>query len=128
MKTFGRAQNLLPFDRSAVARLMEEGVRYAGRQEKISTSFPVLRDVMEESSHIARLAEYARVEARHVDEAIKARIDRASLMEEKLQEIIDRGSVFIDTDGEVVGQVNGLAVYSLGDYMFGKPSRITANT
>jgi Lon-like ATP-dependent protease len=128
MKTFGRAQNLLPFDRSAVARLMEEGVRYAGRQEKISTSFPVLRDVMEESSHIARLAEYARVEARHVDEAIKARIDRASLMEEKLQEMIDRGSVFIDTDGEVVGQVNGLAVYSLGDYMFGKPSRITANT
>ncbi|MFV0420681.1 Lon protease family protein [Oleidesulfovibrio sp.] len=128
MKTFGRAQGLLPFDKTAVAQLMEEGVRYAGRQEKISTAFPVLRDIMEESSHVARLAESARVQAKHVNEAIKARIDRASLMEEKLQEMIDRGSVFIDTDGAVVGQVNGLAVYSFGDYMFGKPSRITANT
>jgi len=65
---------------------------------------------------------------RHVDKAIEARVYRSNMIEEHIQEMIDRGTLMIDLDGEVVGQVNGLAVYDLGDYMFGKPSRITAST
>ncbi len=63
-----------------------------------------------------------------MDKAIEAKVYRSNLIEEHIQEMIDRGTLMIDVDGEVVGQVNGLAVYSLGDYMFGKPSRITAST
>ena len=68
------------------------------------------------------------VAEQHVDRAIAARVFRSNLAEERIQEMIDRGTLMIDVTGEVVGQVNGLAVYSLGDYMFGKPSRITAST
>ena len=64
----------------------------------------------------------------HVDKALEAKRYRSNMVEEHLQEMIDRGTLMIDVEGEVVGQVNGLAVYSLGDYMFGKPSRITAST
>jgi ATP-dependent Lon protease len=63
-----------------------------------------------------------------VDKAIDARIYRSNMVEEHIQEMIDRGTLMIDVDGAVVGQVNGLAVYSMGDYMFGKPSRITVST
>jgi predicted ATP-dependent protease len=63
-----------------------------------------------------------------VDKAIESKVYRSNLVEQHIQEMIDRGTLMIDMAGEVVGQVNGLAVYSLGDYMFGKPSRITAST
>jgi predicted ATP-dependent protease len=63
-----------------------------------------------------------------VDKVIEAKIYRSNLVEERIQEMINRGTLMIDVDGEVVGQVNGLAVYSMGDYMFGKPSRITVST
>lgn len=128
IKTFVNDRELMPFDASAVAALIEQGVRMGGRQGKISTAFPILSDIMEESHFLAKGEEQAVVSAEHVVTAIKARIYRASQMEDRLQEMIDRGSVFIDTDGAVVGQINGLAVYSTGDFMFGKPSRITATT
>jgi ATP-dependent Lon protease len=64
----------------------------------------------------------------HVDKAIEARVYRSNMIEGHIQEMIDRGTLMIDVDGEVVGQVNGLAVYNMGDYVFGKPSRITAST
>ena len=68
------------------------------------------------------------VKETHVDKAIDKRIYRLNLVEEKIQEMIDDGTILIDSDGMVVGQVNGLSVYNLGDYMFGKPSRITVKT
>ncbi len=128
MKTFVAARNLRQFDATAVAALLEHGVRMTGRREKLTTSFPVLRDIMEEADYLAREAGADMVSAAHVTQAVEGRQYRAGLIEEKVQEMIDRGSVFIDTDGEVVGQVNGLAVYAMGDHMFGKPSRITATT
>lgn len=128
VKTFVDDSNLLPFDKTAVSALMEHGVRLGGRQEKISTAFPVLQDIMEEANFFARSAEMKYVGAEDVRKAITARIYRAGQMEDRLQEMIERGSVFIDTAGKVVGQVNGLAVYAMGDHMFGKPSRITATT
>ncbi len=120
--------HLRPFGSDAVAALVEQAVRMAGRQEKISTSFPVLRDIIQEADYWAGQDKKPKVDAAHVDKAIDARIYRSNMVEEHIQEMIDRGTLMIDLDGEEVGQVNGLAVYSLGDHMFGKPSRITAST
>ncbi|XPV77053.1 MAG: Lon protease family protein [Desulfovibrio sp.] len=117
---------LMPFDRTGVAQVLEHAVRMAGRQEKLTTAFPMLEDLLVESAHYAKKDNVEFVTSEYVRKAIDGRIQRANLPEERLQEMIDRGSVFIDVDGEKVGQVNGLAVYSMGDIMFGKPSRITA--
>lgn len=121
-------ENVRPFDRTAVAALVEQAVRMTGRQEKISTSFPAISDFIREADFWAGQENASVVHENHVDKAINSKIYRSSLVEEQIQEMIDRGTLMIDVDGEVVGQVNGLAVYSMGDYMFGKPSRITAST
>ncbi len=121
-------ENLKPFDRSAIAAMVEHAVRMAGRQEKISTSFPAIRDLIREADFWAGNENGSVVKENHVDKAVEAKIYRSNRVEEHIQEMIDRGTLMIDVDGEVIGQVNGLAVYSLGDYMFGKPSRITAST
>lgn len=126
MKT--EEESLKPFDRAGVAALMEQAVRMSGRQEKISTSFPEITDYIREADFFAGQENKALVEEAHVEEAIEARKFRSSMVEDHIQEMIDRGTLMIDVEGEVVGQVNGLAVYSMGDYMFGKPSRITAST
>lgn len=120
--------SLRSFDRTAVAALIEHAVRMAGRQEKISTSFPAITDLIREADYWASQENLSVIEERHVDNAIEAKIYRSNMIEEHIQEMIDRGTLMIDVEGEVVGQVNGLAVYNLGDYMFGKPSRITAST
>jgi predicted ATP-dependent protease len=119
---------LMPFDRTAVAALVEYAVRLSGRQEKISTSFPAITDLIREADYWASQDNKKVVQEQHVDKAIEAKVYRSNMIEEHIQEMIDRGTLMIDVDGEMVGQVNGLAVYDLGDYMFGKPSRITAST
>jgi len=121
-------EQLKPFDRTGVAAMVEHAVRMAGRQEKITTSFPAVTDLIREADYWASEDEAAVVADRHVDKAIEARIYRSNMVEQHLQEMIDRGTLLIDVDGRKVGQVNGLAVFSLGDHMFGKPSRITAST
>ncbi|QGY41330.1 AAA family ATPase [Pseudodesulfovibrio cashew] len=120
--------DLKPFDVSGVSAVMEEAVRWAGRQEKISTSFPAMADLLSEADYFASRSGAGTVGDEHVKEAVEAKRYRSNQVEERIQEMIDRGSLFVDTDGEVVGQVNGLAVYSMGDYAFGKPARITAVT
>lgn len=119
---------LRPFDRTAVAALVEEAVRMGGRQEKMAATFPKLTDLLMEAEYFAQQAGRDMVEGQDVAQAVEARIHRSSLIEEKIQDMIDRGSIMIDTDGAKVGQINGLAVYSMGDIMFGKPSRITVAT
>jgi len=126
MKT--KEEELKPFDRTAVALLMEQAVRMTGRQEKISTSFPQLTDLVREADYVATEEKKKMVDASHVKKVIESRKFRSGMVEEHLQEMIDRGTIMIDLEGEVVAQVNGLAVYSMGDYMFGKPSRITCST
>ncbi len=120
--------DLKPFDASGVSAVMEEAVRWAGRQEKISTAFPVMADLLSEADYFAGQAKAKKVKGEHVKEAVYAKVYRSNQVEERIQEMIDRGSLFVDTDGEAIGQVNGLAVYSMGDYSFGKPARITAVT
>lgn len=120
--------NLRPFDRTAVAALVEQAVRMTGMQEKISTSFAPITDLMREADFLAGQEGESLARETHVDKAVEAKIFRSNRIEKHLQEMIDRGTLIIDVEGEVVGQVNGLAVYQMGDYMFGKPSRITAST
>ncbi len=119
---------LKSFDASGVGAVMEEAVRWAGRQEKISAAFPAVADLLSEADYFAGREKAKIVSAAHVKMAVDAKVYRSNQVEERIQEMIDRGSLFVDTEGEVVGQVNGLAVYSMGDYMFGKPARITAVT
>ena len=126
MKT--EEESLKPFDKTGVAALMEQAVRMSGRQEKISTSFPEITDYIREADFFAGQENKSMVEEAHVQEAIEARKFRSSMVEDHIQEMIDRGTLKMDVQGDVVGQVNGLAVYSMGDYMFGKPSRITCST
>ncbi|MBW2346111.1 MAG: AAA family ATPase, partial [Deltaproteobacteria bacterium] len=119
---------LRPFDRTAVAALVEQAVRMTGRQEKITTSFTDITSLLREADFWAGQENNGTIGERHVDKAIETRIYRSNMIEEHIQEMIDRGTLMIDADGDVVGQVNGLAVYDVGDHMFGKPSRITAST
>jgi len=119
-------EKLLHFDKSGVAAVAEYGVRLAGRQNKISTRFNYVADLLREASHYAKKDNAKSVLAKHVELAIQEGSDRLNLVEEKIQEMIEDGTIMVDTDGAKVGQVNGLSVLSLGDYTFGQPSRITA--
>jgi predicted ATP-dependent protease len=121
-------EHLLAFDMSALCEVIEYGVRLAGRQNKLSTRFSILTDVLRESSYWAAKDGKSAVAALHVRKAIDERIERVRLVEEKIQEMIDEGSIMIDVQGKVVGQVNGLSIYQTGEHEFGKPSRITAKT
>ncbi len=120
-------EKLLPFDREAIAVLMEHGVRQAGRRGKVTARFFDIADVARESSYAARQAGATLATAAHVREALEAKIQRHNLVEMKIQEMIEKGLLLIDVDGERAGQVNGLSVLELGGYAFGKPVRITAS-
>jgi len=119
---------LLPFDRFGIAALIDYGTRLAGRHRKLSTRFHHISDVIREASYWAQKDGKATVGAPHVEQSVRERFERVSLIEDKIQEMIDEGTIMIDASGSVVGQVNGLAVYSMGQFAFGKPSRITART
>jgi lon-related putative ATP-dependent protease len=128
IRALSAKEHLKPFDRSGVAAVVEYGVRLAGRQNKLSTRFSEIADVIRESDYDAREDGNGSVTGDNVRKAIKCRAQRLNLVEDKIQERIDDGTLMIDTSGAVVGQVNALSVYDLGDYMFGRPSRITART
>ena len=118
----------LPFDGSGIARMVEYGSELVGDQTKLSTRFAHVCDMAREAAYWARKQGHEAVTRDDVQQAVEARTRRANRVEELVQEMIERGDIFIDVDGAVVGQVNGLSVLSLGDYSFGKPSRITART
>lgn len=120
-------EELQPMNNKAVGRILEYGVRLAGKQDKLSTQFNNVADVIREANYWCLKDGKKTITEKHVHRAIEEKIDRSRLMEEKLQEMIDNGSIMIDTEGSEIGQVNGLSVYNMGDYSFGKPARITAN-
>jgi lon-related putative ATP-dependent protease len=119
---------LVPLDRDGLAALIEYATRIAGRRRKLSTRFHVIADVVRESSYWARRNKKEAAGRADVEKAILERFERVSLIEDKIQEMIEEGTILIDTEGAVVGQVNGLSVYDMGQFMFGKPARITART
>jgi lon-related putative ATP-dependent protease len=121
-------EGLLPFEREAVGRVVEYGSRLAEHQEKLSTRFGEIADLIREASYWARRGSRDRTTADDVEKAINERIYRANRAEEQIQEMIDDGTLRVDVTGEAAGQVNGLSVLSLGNYAFGKPGRITVRT
>lgn len=119
---------LCPFDKAAVAAVVEYGVRRAGRQDKLSARFSEIADLAREACYWTRQDKSDVIRREHVERAIAERIERHNLIESKIQEMIEKGVLLIDTTGERIGQVNGLSVYDMGSYAFGKPVRITAST
>jgi ATP-dependent Lon protease len=128
VKKIADEDKLRPFDKSGVAAVIEYGTRLAGRQKKISTRFHIIADVLREASYWAQKDNKKTVRREHVEKAIQERFERVSLIEDKIQEFIEEGTIMIDTKGKVTGQINGLSVYSMGEFAFGKPTRITART
>jgi len=123
-----KEDGLNPFDREGIAAVIEYGTRLAGRQKKVTTRFNIIADVIREASYWSVKEKKTVATRKHVDKAVQERFERISLIEDKIQEMIEEGSILIDTKGAVVGQVNGLSVYDMGQFAFGKPTRITAKT
>jgi len=124
--TIARKEGLRPFDRGAVARVIEHSARMADDAEKLSIHLLSTADLLREADYWAGVAGNGVVTADDVQRAIDAQIHRADRLRELVQEEIKRGTILIDTTGERVGQVNGLSVIQLGNFAFGRPNRITA--
>lgn len=128
ISTTCRKDNLPHFTSQAVARIIDYGTWLADDQRKLSITFNRVRDVVLEAATWAKYNNHRLVEAGDVEQAIKEKIYRSNMLEDKIMEAIKDGTILIEVTGERVGEINGLAVYSIGDHMFGKPSRITAKT
>ncbi len=126
LATVGRRERLRPLDRGAVALAVEQASRRAADSQKLQVHAETLADLLREADHVASEAGAAVVGAGHVQATLDAQVRRASRVRERIQEEIQRGTILIDTQGQAVGQVNGLSVMQLGGFAFGRPSRITA--
>lgn len=113
-------------DKAGVARIIDHSSRLAEHQEKLTTRFNEIADVIMEANHWAVLEKSIVLAGEHMGQAIEQRRYRASLMEEKTRDLIEEGTIRVSTEGSEVGQVNGLAVFGNGDVQFGKVNRITA--
>jgi len=120
-------ENLKHLDGSGLAKLIEYSSRLADDQQKLSTRFAEVADVVREANYYAMQEKSTLITGNHVKKAIEEKVYRSKLIQEKIQEMIKRGVLLIDTDTEKVGQVNGLSVMGLGDFAFGNPSRVTAS-
>ncbi len=116
------------FDMGAVAEVVEFSARTVEDQDKLTARFALVTDVIQEAAFWAGRAGHELVTREDVQAALAAREGRSNQYEERMREMIADRTIMVDTSGEVVGQINGLAVLDLGDYAFGKPSRITATT
>jgi len=121
-------EGLRHLDRSAVAAIVEYSSRLAGDQTKLSTQFGEISDVVREANYWADQEGSLYITRAHIERAIEEKIFHSNLIEERILEMIARGDILVDVQGAVVGQINGLAVIHRGDYVFGKPSRITCQT
>jgi lon-related putative ATP-dependent protease len=121
-------EKLLPFDRTGVAKIIEHAARAAGDQEKLSARFGPLKDLLVEADYWARDSQSQMINREHVEKAVEEKIHRLDLVAERIRQMIIEGTIMVDVEGAVVGQVNGLAVYDLGIFSFGRPNRITAQT
>ena len=120
-------ENLKHLDGSALAKIVEYSSRQAADQQKLSTRFAEVADIIREANYYALQEKSENVTGDHIKKAVEEKVYRSKLIQEKIQEMINRGIILIGTEEEVVGQVNGLSVMGLGDFAFGNPSRVTAS-
>lgn len=121
-------ENLRHFDRTGLAELIEYGSRLAGNQNKLSTKFNEVIEVVYEAASWAEIENASMVGSSHVMKAIEQKVYRYNRIEEKMQEMMLKDVLMVATDGDAVGKINGLSVLDFGDYSFGRPSCITAST
>ncbi len=125
---FCEQEELLPLDRTAVAKIVEYASKLANDKKKLSTRFNDLSEIIAEACTWAKLAKAKVVTAEYIDKTLEERIDRIKKYDTKYTEMIRNNTLLISTSGFKVGQINGLTVMTIGDYTFGKPSKITVNT
>lgn len=128
IRGFCEQEDLLPLDKTAVAKVMEYSSRLADDKEKLSTRFNDLAQIIGEAATWAKMAKAKVVSGEFVDKALAERIERIKKYDSRYLEMIKENTLLINTSGFEVGQINGLTVLSIGDYSFGKPAKITANT
>jgi lon-related putative ATP-dependent protease len=120
-------EQLRPFGRDGVKEIIRFGARRVADKEKLLTRFSEAADLVREADYFARIRNAETVDASHVREALENRVYRSNRIAEKIRELIEQGTLLVDVEGARVGHVNGLAIVNLGDYAFGKPSRVTAS-
>jgi lon-related putative ATP-dependent protease len=123
-----RQEGLPDFDAAAVALVIEHSARLAADQTRFTTRFIDVADLVREAAYWCRANSHHTVADDDVQRAIREHIRRSNRVEERLQEMVERDFIYVDLQGSAVGQINGLAVVAVGDYWFGRPSRITART
>jgi lon-related putative ATP-dependent protease len=123
-----REEGLPHFGADAVAEILRQGLRFADRHDRLSLRFSLVSDLIREAGYWARKGGHSFVTREDVDTAVTRKRHRSNLAEHWIQDEIKEGTLMVDLDGDVVGQVNGLSVHQLGDYAFGRPTRITART
>ena len=121
-------EGLRPFDGNGAARVVEFAARMVADQNKLSTRFGQIKDLLIEADYWAEQESSSLVQDEHVRQAVDHKVHRLNLVEERMREMVSEGTLLLEVSGSVVGQVNGLAVYDLGDFSFGRPARITAQT
>lgn len=127
LQTVAQRESLSHVSPPAISKLIEYGHREAAHHEKISAEFELLSDIMREADFYAAEDSSDEIRAEDIQKAIREKKFRSDLMHEKIKELIDAGSLFIDVEGEKAGQINGLSVIQTGDIIFGRPNRITAS-
>ena len=128
IKSFVHNEKTLEFDADAVCAIIEYSSRMAERQNKLSTRFNHLAEILGEAATWAKMEDAKLVTAAHIQKTIYEKEQRLRLYEEKLDEMLDEDVIMIDVEGKEIGQINGLAVLDMGSYAFGNPTRITATT
>ena len=125
--TICEKEGLKHLEASAIAKVVEHGSRLAEDQKKLSTRFAEVADLIREASYYAAQDRSEYITANHINKALEEKVYRSNLIQQKILEMIQRGLFLIDTSGAKTGQVNGLSVIGLGDFEFGRPSRVTAS-
>ncbi|HCN88640.1 MAG TPA: ATP-dependent protease [Oxalobacteraceae bacterium] len=128
ISTLTRKDALLPLDRGAVARVIERGARLVGDAERLTVRIRSVADLLCEADYWAHEAGKVVVDAAEVQRAIDSQVRRQDRLRDQLHEAILRGTLMIETQGAVTGQINGLSVIELGEFAFAQPTRITATT
>ena len=126
--TFCNQEELPPLDKTAMARIVEYASRLAGDKDKISNKFTDLAEIIGEAGTWAKLSKAKIVTEDFVNKALEERIDRIKKYDSKYTEMIKENTLLINTKGSLVGELNGLTIMTIGDYSFGKPTKITVNT
>ncbi|MGC8754487.1 MAG: Lon protease family protein [Thermosulfidibacteraceae bacterium] len=126
LNNIAKKGNLKELDEYGMAKLFEYIIRLSENHNKLSLNIDGIMDVVKEASFYATKENSEKIRGEHIEKAIKEKIIRSNLIEEKIRELIKEGIITVDLEGSKVGQVYGLSVIDLGDYSFGRPTRITA--